>query len=158
MIIIKTKKQMKSIFLTLSTSLTLLVSACNTGKETSEYTRIVFNADSLRVISSSVNKKLETMSLLYGNDKAHRAMMDSSSTHMLGEVYKFVTWQYHDNPFFYGSKINGELLSVESIYIRKSGAIDYKIEKGNPQPVNNSKLNQTERIKYILAYKPSPLP
>ncbi|HWV71503.1 MAG TPA: hypothetical protein VN040_07310 [Pseudosphingobacterium sp.] len=149
---------MKSIFLTLLTSLTLLVLACNTGKETSEYTRIVFNADSLRVISSSVNKKLETMSLLYGNDKAYRAMMDSSSTHMLGEVYKFVTWRYHDNPFFYGSKINGELLSVESIYIRENGAVDYKIEKGSPGPVNNSKLNQTERIRYILAYKPSPLP
>lgn len=149
---------MKSIFLILLTNLTLLVSACNTGMDTSEYTRIVFNADSLRVISSSVNKKSETMSLLYGNDKAYQVMMDSSSTHMLGEIYKFVTWQYHDNPFFYGSKINGELLSVESIYIRKNGSVDYKIEKGNPQPVNNNKLTQTERIKYILAYKSSPLP
>jgi len=134
------------------------MTACNKVQETSAYTRIVFNSDSLRVITSSVNKKLETMSILYGNDKAYDSALDSTGTHVPGEIFTFVTWQYHDNPFFYGSTINGELLSIESIHVNEGSAIDYKIDEGNPLPVNGVMLHQEERVKYILEHTPSLLP
>jgi len=148
---------MKSMFLFIVSCTVLLMAACNNGGKTRAYRRIVFNAAGLQVLSSSVNKKLETMSLLYGNSEACQTLIESDIPDS-GGVFKFVTWQYHDNPFFYGSKINGELLSVESIGIQGNGLIDYEIEKGDPLPVNGIKLSRQERIKYILGHKQSQLP
>lgn len=136
--------------------------SCKSTGEKNEYTRIVFDSDGLRVVSSAVNKKLETMSVLYGNNAGYKTLLDSGSNHSFGEIYKFVTWQYHDNPSYYGSKINGELLSVETISIQPGlrGAIkiNYRVERGTIMPVNGVVLNEQERISYILAYKPAFLP
>lgn len=136
-----------------------LTTACNKSNKTDEYRRIVFNADNSRVISSSVNKSLETMSLLYANDSAYRyATGSNDKPNHPTQIYTFVTWQYHDNPYFYGSKINGELLSVESIRIYRDGRIDYTIEQGVAMPVNGNLLNTEERVNYILGHELSSLP
>lgn len=136
--------------------------SCKRVREKKEYTRIVFDSDSLRVVSSAVNKKLETMAVLYGNNVGYKTLIGSGSNHRAGELYKFVTWKYQDNPSFYGSKINGELLSVETISIQpgqgESIKINYRVERGKILPVNGVALNKQERISYILAYKPAILP
>lgn len=149
---------MKSTHIYLLSFAFLLVSACNKSSEKSALTRIVFDAGNLHVISSSVNKKLETMSVLYGNAKAYDAALNATGKHVSGEEYTFVTWKYHENPLWYGSKINGELLSIEGINVHSSDVIDYHLEKGTPMPVNNDLLDQKERISYILEYRPSILP
>src|SRR5688500_8844871 len=102
---------MKTIIFT-TLSIAVMMTACQQAPDDTR-TRIVYDAGDQRVITHSVNKKLETMSILYGNASAYNAALAGDGRHQAGERYTLVTWQYHENPLWYGSKVNGELLSVE---------------------------------------------
>ena len=121
-------------------------------------TRIVFDAGGQRVITHSVNKRQETMSILYGNAPAYAAALSGNGLHRAGERYTFVTWKYHDNPMYYGSKINGELISVEALQFTPAGQIDYQVMRGKVPPVNGRPLDRESRIRYLLEYRPSIMP
>ncbi|RFM28529.1 hypothetical protein [Deminuibacter soli] len=123
-----------------------------------QLTRIVYDPHGLTLITSSVNKHLQTMSALYGNKEAYAAALAGDGHHVAGESFAFVTWQYHDDPVYYGSSINGELLSVETIHVESDTTYNYQLEKGNAQPVNGTVLNTAQRINYIFGYKPSVMP
>ncbi|UYQ91723.1 cytochrome P460 family protein [Chitinophaga horti] len=123
----------------------LALTAC---KETDTHTRIVFDPGDEQMITSRVNKRQETMSVLYGNPSAFNAALKGDT--LPGANYTLVTWKYHDNPLFYGSTINGELLRVERLEVGTT-AIDYQVEQGTPQA-------RDERVKYILSMQPSMMP
>lgn len=152
---------MKIINCYLVTILLLSLTACSKSKKESG-DRIVFHSDGLGVITSSANQTLKTMSVLYGNEEAYNAALLANGLHVSGEVFRFVTWKYDENPLWLGSQINGELLSVEKIEMTslpdKSTGIDYQIEKGTPTSVNGVELDRQQRISYILGHRPSVLP
>lgn len=124
--------------------------------------RIVFHSEGLGVITSSANQALNTMSVLYGNMEAYNAALLANDRHVSDEIFTFVTWKYDENPLWLGSQINGELLSVEKIEVsslpEEGIAINYRVEKGNPLPVNGILLERQERISYILGHRPAVLP
>lgn len=145
------------------TTLCLLSMACNQTEDNhSKLSRIIFDAHGQRPISSSVNRNLGTMSILYGNPEAYQSALVSNGEHIAGEEYTYVTWKYGVDPVYDGSDINGELLSVEEIEVASGGdgrtAINYQIKKGEPLPVNGKHLKENERIAYIFEHQPSILP
>lgn len=148
---------MKTIFLTIF-SVAAFLTACRREPSNSG-TRIVYDAGDQRVITHSVNKQRETMSILYGNTSAYEAALAGNGSHRAGEAYTLVTWRYHDNPMWYGSKINGELLSVEQLRVTSAdGQMDYHVERGTVEPVNGRAMPQEERIRYLLEHRPSIMP
>jgi len=152
---------MRPIITILSVFAIILMNSCNKSSD-HNFKRIVFDPEGLQVVTSSVNKKLETMSILYGNAEAYSAALSAESTHAAGEKYTFVTWKYDENPLWYGTTINGELLCVERVQVFSLDdgklKIDYQIKLGKPLPVNGEILNQQDRIDYILEHKPSVMP
>lgn len=67
-----------------------------------------FNDSGYHVITTVINEQANSVAMLYGN----KAAMHLPST---GAVYKLVTYREQDNQFWYGSYINGTLLSVETV-------------------------------------------
>ncbi|MBC9929220.1 hypothetical protein [Chitinophaga qingshengii] len=132
---------------------TVLFTACRQKPASNGNARIVFDAGGLNFIASSLHPGQETMSALYGNDSARQSLLKGGQP-AAGSVIKLVTWRFHDNPQYTGSKINGELLSVESIHTEAAGSIAYQLDFGalsQPAPA-------TTRIQYILGYKPVSFP
>lgn len=123
--------------------------ACKNETPANDQQRIVFDAGDLKFIASSLNPKLETMSALYGNDSALHSLAKGDHQPAAGAVLKLVTWRYHDNPQYFGGKINGELLSVESIQ-----AGSWQLNFGTLQRT----ASPAERIDYIMTYQPVQIP
>lgn len=113
--------------------------------------RVVFDAGSLKLISNSLNPKKETMSALYGNEKALKSLSKKSRTPEAGAVMKLVTWKYHDNPQYIGGTITGELVSIETVQADNAGNISYDLKNDQPK---NTFSNKEERIQYFMSYRP----
>lgn len=143
---------MKNTILILLVSLVSLT-ACS--KENSDMnnglSRVVFDPGPLKFISNSLNPKKETMSALYGNEKALESLTKEIQTPEAGSVMKLVTWKYHDNPQYIGGTITGELVSIETVQADHSGKVSYDIKNNLPQ---NSSPNKEERIQYFMSYRP----
>lgn len=123
--------------------------ACKNEAPVNNQARIVFDAGDLHFIASSLNPKLETMSAVYGNDSALQSLAKGDHQPTAGAVLKLVTWRYHDNPQYFGGKINGELLSVETLQ-----AGNWQLDFGALQ----RPASPAERISYIMSYQPVQIP
>ncbi|WFB68986.1 hypothetical protein [Chryseobacterium sp. WX] len=143
---------MKNTILILLVSLVSLT-ACS--KENSDMnnglSRVVFDPGPLKFISNSLSPKKETMSALYGNEKALESLTKEIQTPEAGAVMKLVTWKYHDNPQYIGGTITGELISIETVQADHLGKVSYDIKNSLPQ---NSSPNKEERIQYFMSYRP----
>ena len=115
---------------------------------------------SLKVITSSFNRKNKTMSTLYGNDLALQTAIAGNISYPAGENFTLVTWKQQEDDRWFGARIPGDLLSVEVIKTTGAGhaAISYQKFEGNDLSITSDTLHQQERIKYILAQKPSIMP
>ncbi|SEV97660.1 hypothetical protein [Chitinophaga arvensicola] len=127
-------------------------SACQPSVREAD-TREMFNAEGLRVITSFANTQQQTMSVLYGNESASAAALSGYQTHLPGEIFRLVVYKQTDNRLWYGSHINGALLSVETI--TSGDQLNYKLEKGH---VSGDNTSASDRIAYIFSHKPSVFP
>ena len=114
---------------------TIVFTSCQSN---SPYGRITlrgftFNDSGLSVVTYRINDKAGTMSLLY-SDTARQQL-------------KLVTYRQQENKFWYGSKVNGELLQVETVD-RKGG---YRSE-----PTHS--VDTAARIQFILDQQPAAFP
>ena len=143
---------MKNTILILLVSLVALTS-CSKEKNDKDngLSRVVFDPGHLKFISNSLNPKKETMSALYGNEKALESLSKESQTPEAGAVMKLVTWKYHDNPQYIGGTITGELVSIETVQTDQSGNISYDIKDDLPE---SSSPDKEKRIKYFMSYRP----
>ncbi|MFZ4929247.1 hypothetical protein [Chryseobacterium sp. Mn2064] len=142
---------MKNIIMILFAGLTSLTS-CNQEKnhQDQELVRAVFDPGNLKFISTSLNPKKETMSALYGNEKAVESLSKETGKPEEGTLMKLVTWRYHDNPQYFGGKITGELVSIETVQTDSKGNTTYNIE----DDVKNTVPDKEERIQYFMSYHP----
>jgi len=113
--------------------------------------RVVFDPGHLKFISNSLNPKKETMSALYGNEKALESLSEENKTPEAGTIMKLVTWKYHENPQYIGGTITGELLSIETVQTDNAGNISYDIKN---DIAKNTSPNKEERIQYFMSYRP----
>jgi hypothetical protein len=134
-----------------------LFTACKNEDPNKDHVRLVFDAGSLKFISSSLNKKKETMSALYGNTLALQSLLKKKDQPEAGTKIKLVTWKYHENPQYIGGTITGELLSVETIETNPNGITSYHKDT-NAGNGNTSNTDKEQRIQYILGYQPVVMP
>jgi hypothetical protein len=126
-------------------------------------TREMFDAGNLEVIAPSMNKGQGTMSILYGNSAARQSTMDSSKRHRPGELYTLATWNQVNDLHWYGSNINGRLLSVETVSVSSASdgglSVHYNLVKGSePKDVSGHKIHRQDRIRFILDQQPAVFP
>ncbi|WP_343558798.1 hypothetical protein [Sphingobacterium sp.] len=141
----------KALYILLFSSLIFGSCAKNPEKETGKI-RFMFDAGNLKFISSSFNPNLQTMSALYGNQKGISALETKQG--IIGVDLKLVTYKMQDDPNYFGSKVNGELLSVETVKSDQMGNLKYGIEFGKLSSDESSE----QRISSILEYQPIKLP
>lgn len=144
---------------------TLLVvgASCNSPATNPNNERVMFNAAGLKVIASYANRKQHIMATLYGNDAALQAALNGNKSHTTGEVFTLVTWSQANNKYWYGSYINGNLKSVESVKIlpatNGNSKIAYQLVKGHtPKNIDGNVPNRQDRINLIFAQRPSVFP
>jgi hypothetical protein len=110
-----------------------------------------------KVITSSINKKLGTMSTLYGNEPAIKAAGTDSAT--AGEVFALITWKQQADDHWFGAKIPANLLSVEYVSTGETGnSVSYQKFAGKNLVLSMDTANSQARIKYIFDQKPSVMP
>ena len=142
---------MKNSLLILLTSC-ITLAACNKQNNTGNgRERLVFDSGNLKFISTSLNPKKETMSALYGNEKAMESLSEETKIPKAGTEMKLVTWRYHDNPQYTGGTITGELVSIETVQTDAKGEVFYQVKNVTSQ---KAAANQEERIQYLMSYRP----
>jgi hypothetical protein len=112
----------------------------------------------LKVVTSSINKKLGTMATLYGNESALLASRTGLSGTRPNEIFELVTWQQKADEHWFGAKIPGNLKSLEYVTIDAGKSIRYQKYNGaNLIPANDT-LNVAIRLAYIFKLKASIMP
>ena len=138
--------------------ITTVACSCNKPATDKAHSREMFDAGGLQVITSFANSKQQTMSVLYGNAAARTYAGTPNTVKVSGLICKLVVYKQADNKYWYGSHINGALLSVESI----TGETDHLIYKLNygkaPTDSTGCLVAPATRIDYILSHGPSAFP
>ncbi|MFS4429686.1 hypothetical protein [Chryseobacterium sp. S90] len=143
---------MKNTILILLVSLIALTACSKENNDTDNgLKRVVFDPGQLKFISNSLNPKKETMSALYGNEKALESLSKENQTPEAGTIMKLVTWKYHENPQYIGGTITGELLSIETVQSDNAGNISYDVKS---DLAKTTSPNKEERIQYFMSYRP----
>lgn len=148
--------------------MSVLVVSCNSKKEYEPVNENAslpesfdFNAMNLKVVSSSINHKKQTMMTLYGTDSAIDDLKDNAGKVESKErILALITWSQKEDPYWYGAKIPNNLLSVEIIksqqpFSENSGIVYQKYEGKDLKKVST---DGADRIRTILSMKPSIMP
>ena len=138
----------------------IVMTACNpTSDRKADKVRFLFDPGTLQFISASLNTERQTdteqqtMSALYGNPAAITLLLDTG--HPRKQIsLKLVTYRMQDNPQYFGGKINGQLIRVESLKGDQNGKLSYEIEYGEI-PEGQSKA---QRIANLLDNEPVKFP
>jgi hypothetical protein len=144
----------------------ILLTSCNSPKAPEElYNNAAafpasFKLDNhhLKVITSSINKKLGTMSTLYGNEPALSASRTGVSGTTAEETFELVTWQQQADEHWFGAKIPANLTSVEYVTVGTNQAVHYQRYEGTQLTLVKDTLNAAERTAYIFKQKASIMP
>lgn len=140
-----------TILISLVSLLTLTACSKENNDKDNGLKRVVFDPGPLKFISNSLNPKKETMSALYGNEKALESLSEENKTPEAGTIMKLVTWKYHENPQYIGGTITGELVSIETVQADNTGNISYDIKN---DLTKTTSPNKEERIQYFMSYRP----
>ncbi|RBL90268.1 hypothetical protein [Chitinophaga flava] len=145
---------MRIIYLALAT--VVFMSCAQTKRELPAIRPYVFNDSGLRVITTVINEKAGTVSMLYGNNAAMNFHAQHATVNSPKELYKFVTYREQDNQYWYGSYINGELLSVETVDmapLSQGEPPHYSIQQYNGSPATD--YNAATRTAFIQTLQPA---
>ncbi|SDD49016.1 hypothetical protein SAMN04487996_101146 [Dyadobacter soli] len=145
---------------------TIALDACHDSRKLAPNPETIFDDHGLHVITSFHNDRTRTIAVLYGNDDALANAGKERDAHTPrvgtpGEVFKLVTWDLKQNPLWFGSNINGNVQSVETVTVSagESGpAIDYAKDDSSQKKDENAVLSNAERISFIFAQRASVFP
>lgn len=153
---------MKSLITTfLSAALVFALAACHGSRELSPNPETIFDDHGLHLVTSFHNDRTHTISVLYGNDKALANAGRQRDAHTPGEVFKLVTWDLKQNPLWFGSNMNGNVQSVETVTVSAGEAgpvIGYEKDDSSQKSAKNAVLSNAERISFIFAQRASVFP
>ncbi|MDB5135403.1 MAG: hypothetical protein JWP37_2006 [Mucilaginibacter sp.] len=148
----------------ISVPLMMLVAACSHPADTQTIINqkasvpAAFHLQNLRVIASSINKKRQTMSTLYGNSKAiNRAR--SGGLVGVGEELMLITWRQKADENWFGANIPANVVAVEKIVTGNDPlAVNYQRYEGPALTLATDTSGQHRRIIAIFGQKDSILP
>lgn len=114
-----------------------------------------------KVITSSVNKRDKTMSILYGNAVAVQyARTHADGAYPAGAALSLVTWNQQEDAHWFGANIPNTVRSVEQVRFSNAGSPSYEQYEGaalKKVAVNDAALAQT-RIAYMTHQRASVMP
>ena len=151
-------------------SLSLAVSSCSKKKSPEEIINqkaslpeaLNWEASGYKVITSFVDKKDSTMSILYGNDLARKTFIASDNRVVAGEMLALVTWQQKADENWFGANIPGKVNTIELIKTTAGNggapAVAYSSYNGKEFILSKDTANNQARIKYIFSQQPSVMP
>jgi hypothetical protein len=118
-----------------------------------------FNLSALhqKVITSFINKRDSTMSILYGNEAASKALGKDVQPGVANASYTLVTWRQQDDPHWFGARIPGDLLTVETLKLDKD-TLSYQKYAGKNLRRLADTTGRSARINLLLAQNPSITP
>jgi len=139
----------------------IMVSCGQAEKKKPDIREFKFDDRGLKVIAYSVNERLGTMAILYGNGPAVKHSENEYGAHAEGEVYQLTTFEQQDHEFWYGSKINGALKYVETVRMTQTeeGIFPvYRVKYYGPATSKDGLQDNQARIKFILDQKAAVFP
>lgn len=112
-----------------------------------------------KVLTSFINYRDSSMSILYGDTSAEAALRSGQPATSADYKFTLVTWHQQDDPHWFGARIPGNLVSVEQLSKQAgSGGITYQRYKGNKLTGVTDTTGNASRIAFILSKKLSILP
>ncbi|MCR8557308.1 hypothetical protein KXD93_06630 [Mucilaginibacter sp. BJC16-A38] len=140
----------------------VLLVSCSQSKHPALAPEYLYNAGDQKVISSLINNKHHTISIIYGNGPALRSAQDTVRTHTAGEQYVMVTWRQRPMPHWYGTNMNGKILAVETVTVAQdpAGKIGYSYLLKNTGGNNTIEpdVSREQRIQLITGQPAAVLP
>lgn len=131
----------------------------NTANLAPEY---LYDAGNQKVIKSIINNKTGTIAILYGNDLALQTAHDSLSKPNIGAHYTLVTWKQKPMPQWYGTRMNGEIYSIEQVNVLHRNAtrfaFDYDFQTGKGYQTGDSRPEKEQRIQFITSQRAAVFP
>jgi hypothetical protein len=116
-----------------------------------------------RVISSSVDRAPQatgTMATLTGNDVAVKYA--GTEVYPVGSQLALATWLERDDPHWFGARIPGSLVTLETVTMERGGdekvTAIYKRYAGDPLREVTDAANAEARKAAILGMRSSPMP
>jgi hypothetical protein len=147
----------------------LLLSACEDGDSKIQLMNdkaalpasFKFDSLGLKVMSSFINKKAATMSVLYANPLALNNAIIGNKKHAAGEVMALVTWKQQADDHWFGAKIPANFQSVEmvkTIATTTGTSTFYNSYVGKNLLADPDTSHKQDRIKYVFDQQPSVMP
>jgi hypothetical protein len=116
------------------------------------------------VVTTSLDKRAATISVLYGNDAAVRyARSNSQGDYPPGAVLSLVTWAQRDDPRWFGARIPGQPESVEFLSVTAAGnqaVYNYEAYTGSPlsKTASSAGRGAGSRAAYLLSQRAAVMP
>ncbi|MCF0040427.1 hypothetical protein [Dyadobacter fanqingshengii] len=136
-------------------SIGLLMLSCddrNTATLAPEY---LYDAGNQKVIKSIINNKKGTIAMLYGNDLALESASDSLPEPNIGAHFTLITWKQKPMPQWYGTKMNGEIYSIEHLKVVQRNetrfAFEYDFQTGKGDQPGEDRPDKEQRIAFITS-------
>ena len=115
-------------------------------------------------ITIFIDRKSRTMSTLYGNEAAARALHARSASPAApsydhGSVLALVTWAQRDDPHWFGARIPDRPASVEFVTVGPRNTLSYRRFDGpNFVEAHLPSVATAQRTSLLLKLKPASLP
>jgi hypothetical protein len=133
---------------------TFLLAACDHVARSVLAPETIYNSEGQLVISSVINEKQGTISIIYGNESALNTANQDSGKHFPGELFTMVTWKQKPMPHWYGTDMNGKIQKIETVKVVATrigeSIFEYNLENGPAANAADPATNQTERIALIV--------
>jgi hypothetical protein len=94
--------------------------------------------------------------VLYGNKAGEYLLQSNDRSQLPNVALTLVTWRQQDDPHWFGARIPGNLLTVESVTTDKKLNDNFHYSKftGKSLTIMRDTAGQSARIEFILAHKP----
>ncbi|PQA96738.1 hypothetical protein B0A69_01300 [Chryseobacterium shigense] len=135
----------------------------NRNEQASLPEKFNFKEMKLKAITTFIHPENHTTSTLYGNENAYNALLHSDSTPSnSSKNLVLITWKLQDDPKWFGAKILGSLVSIETLKTNTNFKdlqnITYEFLPGGHLEKNIPASDNGKRIKDILAVQPAVMP
>lgn len=113
----------------------LFVTACEQEKQTVFAPEYLHAEKGLQLITSVIDNRDSTISLIYGNELAVQYGRSVVSVHQPAEQYVMVTSLLRPMPQWYGTNMNGAIIRIEQVVTNQqaTGGLSYAYTRQNAQ-------------------------
>lgn len=135
-------------------ALLLSVFLCSREKPSVMAPEHIFDDPNLKVITSIIKKKEGRIAVIYGNPLAVNTANNALGEHVDGEKFKMVTWKLKPMPNWYGTDMNGQILSIETVDVIKipggKMTLGYSYKRINEGRHQGTTLDSKKRAAFII--------